>query len=217
MEIKNYSLADQVFERLEEDILSGKIPHGMIFTENELSAKMGVSRTPIREALVRLEQERLISDTGKGIKILGVTKEDLLDIMEVRLRLDGVAARRCAERITDEEIAEMRKTLELQEFYLQKSNTESIQTMDSRFHEQIYRYSGSAVLYDTLTPLHNRVQRYRKAALENTGRAENSFGEHKKIFEAIAAHDADLAEKYMTEHAKRVIDNIHSARILQEG
>ena len=217
MEIKNYSLADQVFEKLEEDILSGRIPHGQVFTENELSAKMGVSRTPIREALVRLEQERLISDTGKGIKILGVTKEDLLDIMEVRLRLDGIAARRCAERITDEEIGELRKTIELQEFYLQKSNSESIQLMDNQFHAQIYRFSGSAVLYDTLTPLHNRVQRYRKAALENSGRAENSFGEHKMIFEAIAARDAEKAERYMTEHARHVIDNIHSAKILQEG
>lgn len=214
MEMKNYSLADQVFEKLETDILSGKYPHGKIFTESELSAEMGVSRTPIREALVRLQSEHLISDTGKGICILGVTKEDLLDIMEVRLRLDGVAARRCAERIDDDGIEELRHTLELQEFYLEKGNTESIKKMDSRFHELIYKYSGSTVLYDLLTPLHNRVQRYRKAAMENTGRAELSVGEHRRIFEAIAARNGDLADRYMTEHADRVIKNIHSSKIL---
>ncbi len=214
MELKNYSLADQVFERLEKDILSGKYPHGSLLTENGLSAELGVSRTPIREAIGRLEQERLLVETGKGIKVVGVTKDDLLDIMEIRLRLDGIAARRCAVRIRPEELEELRQTLELQEFYLKKSNPESMKAMDSQFHEIIYRYSGSSALYDVLTPLHKRVQRFRQAALENSSRAESSFVEHRRIFEAIRDHDADLAEKTMTEHAQQVIRNIHEARLI---
>ncbi len=213
MEIRNYSLSDQVFEKLENDILSGKYPHGTILTETGLSAELGVSRTPIREALGRLVQARLICDVGKGVKVLGVTKDDLIDIMEIRVRLDGLAAARCAERITDEQLAEIKQTLDLQEFHLQKGNSESIKAMDSQFHALIYRYSGSAVLSDTLTPLHNRVQRYRRAALENTSRASDSFEEHKQIYMAIAARDSRLAEQRMTEHAKKVIQNIYEAKL----
>ena len=74
---KTASLADQVFENLENDISQGIYPKGEILTELKLVEQLGVSRTPIREALRRLEQERLIADTGKGRKFLGITEEDL--------------------------------------------------------------------------------------------------------------------------------------------
>ena len=83
--MKNFrtaSLADQVFDKLEDDIVYGIYKRGEILTELKLAENLGVSRTPIREALRRLEQERLIEDTGKGSVVLGITKEDLMDIMD---------------------------------------------------------------------------------------------------------------------------------------
>ncbi|MDR9824827.1 GntR family transcriptional regulator, partial [Vibrio sp. FNV 38] len=80
-EFRTTSLADQVFEKLENDIILGVYPRGEVLTELKLVEQLGVSRTPIREALRRLEQERLISDTGKGSVVMGITEEDLLDIM----------------------------------------------------------------------------------------------------------------------------------------
>ena len=87
------SIADQVFEELEHDILSGEYERDEILTEMKLSERLGVSRTPIREAMRRLEQEHIIEPTSKGARVIGITKEDIADICEIRLRLEGLAAR----------------------------------------------------------------------------------------------------------------------------
>ena len=99
---KTASLADQVFEKLENDIIQGIYPKGEILTELKLVEQLGVSRTPIREALRRLEQERLIADAGKGSRVLGITEDDLLDIMNIRERIEGLAAFYAAQNITEE-------------------------------------------------------------------------------------------------------------------
>lgn len=200
IEHKNISLADQVFERLETEILSGKYTPGDTLTELKLVSDLGVSRTPIREALRRLEQERLVEISQKGILILGVTHKDLVDILEIRIRVEGLAAYRCAQNITDEELEALRETIELQEFYVPRHDADRINTMDSKFHQLIYRFSGSTALYDALMPLHKKVLKYRRASVENEVRSTNSSQEHRAIFEAIAAHDAPLAESRMMAH-----------------
>ena len=108
---KPISIADQVFEKLERDILSGKYPQGEILSELRLSGELGVSRTPIREALRRLEQERLIQDSGKGSVVLGITLEDLVDIMDIRLRCEGLAARYAALNRSEEDAARLRQLM----------------------------------------------------------------------------------------------------------
>ena len=158
-EHKTVSLSDQVFERLEDEILAGNYQRGDTLTEMKLVADLGVSRTPIRDALRRLEQERLIETTPRGIVVLGVTKKDLEDIYAIRIRVEGLAAREAAKYITDQQLAELRETLELQEFYTDKQNPDSIKGMDSQFHRQIYLFSGSTILYETLIPLHKKIQR----------------------------------------------------------
>ena len=208
IEHKHYSLADQVFEKLETDILSGQYARGEILTELRLCQELGVSRTPVREALRRLQQEHILEETGKGMKVLGISREDLLDIMELRLRLEGLAAARTAERITEEELMELKETLELQEFYTNKEDSDHIKGMDSRFHELIYQFSGSVILYDTLTPLHKKVQRYRKQAVEDSNRASDSVKEHWAIYEAIAAHDPKAAAERILAHTKNAKKHI---------
>lgn len=208
LEHKTVSLAEQVFERLENDILTGKYQRGEILTELKLVSDLGVSRTPVREALHRLEQEHIIEITSKGILILGVTEQDLKDIFAIRLRIEGLASYCATESMTAEQLAELKETLELQEFYVAKQDPEHIKTMDSRFHQLIYRYCGSAVLNDTLLPLHKKVQKYRRASVENNSRAQQSAREHRAIFEAIEARDAALAEKYTTEHIANAADHI---------
>ena len=210
IEHRTVSLAEQVFDRLETDILSGKYQQGEILTELKLVADLGVSRTPIREALRRLEQEHIIENSPKGIVVLGVSKKDLEDILEIRMRIEGLAAYMAAKRITDEELETLRETVELQEFYVPKRDADRINGMDSKFHLLIYRFSGSVPLYDTLVPLHKKVLKYRKASVENEVRSSHSSQEHRAIFEAIAAHDAPLAEERMRAHianAKEYIQN----------
>lgn len=207
-EYRNLSLAEQVFLRLENEILSGKYPIGAFLTETKLAGDLGVSRTPVREALQRLEQEHLIETGAKGILIVGVSRKNLEDIFAVRLRVEGLAARAAAERITEAGLKELREALELQEFYVPRGDAEHVRGMDSRFHQLIYRNSGSTVLEDVLLPLHRKVQKYRRVSVEDSGRAVESAAEHRNIYEAIAAHDpsgAECAMKTHTENAARHI------------
>ena len=212
MEHRTVSLAEQVFDRLESEILSGFYSRGEVLTEIKLVTDLGVSRTPIREALHRLEQEHIVEITPKGILVLGVTQQDLEDIFAIRLKVEGMASRMAAERITDEQIAELRETLELQEFYVPRHDADHIKVYDSKFHQLIYRFSGSSVLFDTLMPLHKKVQKYRKASVENESRAEQSAREHRAIFEAIAAHDTELADRMTYQHILNAANHIIKKR-----
>ena len=208
VEYKTVSLADQVFERLEAEILSGKYQRGEVVTELQLCAELGVSRTPVREALRRLSQEHLIEESPRGTVVLGVVRKDFEDMCAIRLRIEGLAVRGFIDNLTDDSLRQLREAVEFQEFYLNKSDPDHIKAMDSRFHELIYQNCGSAILCDTLSPLHKKVQKFRRLSIEQAGRAETSVREHRAIYEAIAAKDADLAERLMNEHIGNAMQTI---------
>lgn len=197
---KTVSLADQVFEHLETDILSGKYRRGEVLTETKLSAELGVSRTPIREALRRLEQEHIIEESGKGSVVIGINENDVDDIFLIREQLEGIVAAAAAKKITPDRLNALREAVELQEFYLEKQDAEQIKHMDNRFHEMLYKASGSTTFYDILVPLHKKVQKYRKSSVERRSRAVVSVAEHQAIYAAIAAGDCESAEKLTREH-----------------
>ena len=197
---KSTSLADQVFDKLENDIIQGIYSKGEILTELKLVEQLGVSRTPIREALRRLEQERLIEDTGKGSRVLGITEEDLQDIMNIRERIEGLAAYYAAKNINAEGLRELTHIVDLQEFYFSKHDKEHLRQVDDEFHDMICALSGRSVIADTLIPLMRKTRRYRRVAIDDWERTTNTMREHKAMYEAIASGDADLAEKLATAH-----------------
>lgn len=205
---KSQSLADQIFEKLEADILIGKYAFGTVLTETAISEELGVSRTPVREALGRLEQENLIKNTKKGMMVLGITENDLKDIYEIRLLLEGIAVEKFIENLTDETLGILKEILDFQEFYGGKHDSERVIFKDSEFHESIYKNCGSPILCQTLLPLHKKIVKFRKASIEHTGRTEKSINEHKALYNAIAARDIELAKQLVHEHilnAKRSI------------
>lgn len=208
MEHKIHSLADQVFEKLEQNILTGEYAKGEIFTEMSLSKELGVSRTPVREALKRLEQECLVELSTKGAKIIGISKKDILDMYEVRIRIEGLASRLAAEVISEEGKKELCNLVELQEFYTQKGNADNIKNIDSEFHDAVYRHCGSAVFYEMLSSLHKKVAKYRKASIQNNERSFQSVKEHRAICDAIVSGDSLLAEELTIEHIKNARENI---------
>ena len=199
-QFKTTSLADRVFAKLENDIIFGVYPRGEILTELKLVEQLGVSRTPIREALHRLEEERLIEDTGKGSRVLGITLDDLTDLLNIRLRIEGLATYYATKNITDEGLRELAHVLDLQEFYFSKHDTEHIREMDDQFHALLCRLSKRNVITDTLMPLYRKTQRFRKASIEDQARTAEVVQEHRKIYDAIAARDAELAEVLTVEH-----------------
>lgn len=205
---KSVSLADQVFEKLENDIITGVYPRGEILTELKLVEQLGVSRTPIREALRRLEQERLIQDSGKGSVVLGITLEDLEDIMNIRQHVEGLAAYYAAKNATEEGKNRLKHINELQDFYFEKRDIDNLQRMDDEFHDALYEMSSRTVLHDTLLPLHRKTMRYRKAAMRNEKRQHDSVMEHKEIIEAINAGDGERAQKLMSAHIKNAKEHM---------
>ncbi len=207
-EFKTVSLADQVFEKLENDIIIGVYAKGEILTELKLVEQLGVSRTPIREALRRLQQERLVEDTVKGTVVLGITSKDLLDIMTIREKIEGLAAFYTAEHLNETGKENLEQISALQDFYYTKKDVEHLRQIDDRFHEMIYELSNRPVLRDMLVPLHRKTQRYRKVSIEDPKRLEKSIAEHKAIFDAIVAGQAELAQELMTKHIQNAKDNM---------
>ena len=199
-QFKTTSLADQVFEKLENDIIQGAYPRGEILTELKLVDQLGVSRTPIRDALRRLEQERLIEDTGKGSRVVGITEEDLEDIMNIRQRIEGLAAYYAAKNMTPEGLAELTHIVDLQDFYYDKGDAEQLRQVDEQFHDLICYLSKRTVIMDTLIPLHRKTRRYRRISMEDWSRTVNTRKEHRAILDAMASGDADLAESLMAKH-----------------
>ena len=206
--IKSSSLADIVFDKLEASILSGEYSAGEILTELGLSQQLNVSRTPVREAIRRLQQENLVKEVGKGVKVVGVSISDLADIFEIRSRVEGLAAKKCAEKITDDQINELNEILELQEFYTFKGVADSINNADTEFHKKIYEVCGSDIYSSMLSDLHKRVQQFRKISVENSDRAVNAHKEHRQIFEAIKSRDGKLAEKLTVKHITNAMESI---------
>lgn len=205
---KSISRADIVFEKIEDAILGGEFAVGDIITELKLCELLNVSRTPVREALTRLKQEGLLRESGKGAIVVGVSEDDLFDIYQVRERIEGLAAARCAGVISDSQLKELGELLALQEFYTARNQPESIKKLDSEFHECIYSYCGSRTLETLLCELHRKVKRYRKSSVSNPERALEAVKEHREIFEAISARDPKLAEKLTAKHIRNARDSI---------
>lgn len=203
MAFRTESLADRIFAKLEDDIILGVYPRGEVITEMRLAEELGVSRTPIREALRRLEQERLIEESGKGSVVRGISPEDVMDIMDVRIRVEPLASYYAALNVTPEKITELKNILELQEFYAAKHDAEHMRQEDEDFHDVICNLCGRKVIYDTLKPLHKKTRLYRRISVESFPRQSVSVQEHWAIFNAIAAGDAKLAEQLTTQHLEK--------------
>ena len=182
------SLEESVYNALREDILEGRLGTGVALTECALAARLGVSRTPIRGALHRLSEEGLVSVTpNRGAVVVGVNAEDLVDIYKIRMRLEGLASKDAAARISPEEKKRLSDSVELSEFYIQKKDTEHLKELDTEFHRIIYKASGNRLLYKTLSELHGNITAYRKLSLSSGDRLERSVREHRDILNAILA------------------------------
>lgn len=210
---QNASLRGKVFQRLQEDILSGKYKNHEELHEQKVAEELGVSRTPVREAIRQLALEGLIELVpNKGAYVTGITEKDVHDIYLIRSLLEGLCARWATEHITDDQIEEMEEILLLSEFHAKKANkekAEQVSEMDGKFHEVLYQASNSRILERTLSDFHRYVKLARKISVGFENRAEKSVSEHRAILDAIKKRDADLAEKLANEHIVAVMNNLH--------
>lgn len=205
-----YSLRGRVFNRLREDILSGKYEKDEELREITIAAEFGVSRTPVREALRQLELEGLVRIIpNKGAYVMGISEKDIHDIYHIRSYLEGLCARWACEHITDDQLEQLEEIIYLSEFHTKKKHMDQIVELDNKFHEIIYEACKSKMLEHVLRDFHHYVERVRRISLADEERAANSNREHTAILEAIRARDGELAERLAHEHIIRTIDNLN--------
>lgn len=194
------NMRSHVYRELEAAIINGDIEPGTALNEMSLSAQFGVSRTPIREALVQLEHSGLVNTVpNKGAVVVGVTGSDIEDIYAIRTRIEGLAARKTAENITEDELVELREIVELQEFFVNKGDYIQVWHLDSRFHDLIYDCCRSRPIKQMMSLFNTYIQKARAHSLQR-GRSEDSTAEHRKVYEAIRDRNADEAERLMSHH-----------------
>lgn len=211
------SLRARVFNQILEDILEGRHKTGDPLVETKLAEELGVSRTPVREALRQLELEGLVSlIPNRGVIVAGVTESDVEDIYSIRSRLEGLAVRWAAERMSPEDLRQLEETAELMEYYTRRSDYRQLSRLDAKFHDLIYTAGRSKVMRHTLSTLMRYVQQARLGSYKMPDRAEKSLSEHKAILEALKDRDADKAEMLMTAHITGVMENLLMQRKLKQ-
>lgn len=216
IKLDNYKpLREMVFETLREAIINGRLEPGERLMEIQLAEEMGVSRTPVREAIRKLELEGfVVMIPRKGAYVAGISLKDIADVFEVRAALEALAAGLAAERITEQELDELERYLiEISELRESK-DLNAIVEKDAKFHDVIYRASRNERLVQIVTHLQEQIYRFRTASLAQPGRTRNALEEHKQLVEAISERNVELAQKLAHEHIENAENSMLNA--LQE-
>lgn len=202
LNLDNYKpLRDIVFENLRNAILEGDLKAGKRLMEVQLAEQLGVSRTPIREAIRKLELEGLVVMLPrKGAYVANMSFKDLIDVLEIRASLEGLAAYLAAERRRDEDIVELERVAKEFEKSVRETDIDNVLKKDIEFHEKIFLMANNKKLYHLITSLWEQVHRFRVTYVSNYDASLSLVDEHNKILEAIKSGDSELAKKYATEH-----------------
>lgn len=204
-----YSLRGRVFHKIRDDILNGKYKDNEELREVAIGHELGVSRTPVREALRQLELEGLVKIIpNRGAFVTGIQAKDVHDIYMIRARLEGLCARWACQYITKEQMEAMEENVYLADFHAKKGNMEQMTELDNQFHRTLYASGNSKMLEHLLIDYHQYVQRIRQKTLSTPERAIASNNEHRAIMEAIKAKDPDKAEELAAQHMKNAYANM---------
>ena len=194
-------LRDVVFNTLREAILKGDLKPGERLMELQLASKLGVSRTPIREAIRMLEQEGLaVTTPRKGAEVAKMTLKDMEDVLEIRDALDELAVRIACQKITDEQLKQLEDVKELFEKNTQTNNVKNIAEADVSFHDVIYEATGNPKLVTLLNNLREQVYRYRVEYIKDSKNYPTLIAEHEAILDSLKNRDVENAVEAMHVH-----------------
>ena len=203
-------LRDVVFNTLRQAILKGELKPGERLMEIALADKLGVSRTPIREAIRKLELEGLVvMAPRKGAKVASITERDLNDVLEVRKGMEVLAISLACKRITGEELEKLETIEQSFQKLIESGNLTELAEMDVKFHDTIYQATNNQRLVQLLNNLREQMYRYRMEYLKDIAVRRTLAEEHKAICRALRERDEQQAEQYVSIH----IDNQQKAII----
>jgi DNA-binding GntR family transcriptional regulator len=209
VKLENYKpLREIVFEHLREAIIKGRLRPGERLMEMQLADEMGVSRTPVREAIRKLELEGLvIMVPRRGAYVADLSIKDVAETFEIRSALEALAAALAAERITPEESEEMERILVRIGVAIEKEDLQQTVALDEEYHNLMYQASRNDKLMQILNNLREQIQRFRVTTLAMPGRIQGVLHEHRNIAEAISERNSELAHRLALEH----IENAENA------
>ena len=203
-EKKTVPVRKKVYEHLKTSILSGLLSPEERLTEEHLAEMLGVSRTPVREALYKLESEGLIQQLEtRGFIVSGDSKEEVEELFEIRAVLEGYALRITSARITEESLQQLSESIKKAEVALKAHQINEVFKWNTRFHDTLHeRVSDKVRLYRMIVDMRKQVLRYRKETLQSHEGAERTLDGHRKILLALRLKDPDLCERAMREHIR---------------
>lgn len=202
-------LREIVYEELKMQILTGKITPGMRMMEVELAESMGVSRTPIREAIKKLEQEGLVTvEPRKGAYASQISVKDMVDILEVRQDMEGLAAHMAAYRMTPKQMKELESISVGYNKAVEEGNMADMIKYDTDFHNLIVESCNNSILTMMINQLQELLLRFRYVYYDNIKRAEKMPSEHSMIMEAIKDGRSDAARASAEMHIERIKDMV---------
>lgn len=208
-------MSKDAYEKLRSEIVAGSLPAGSVLRETTIAAQYGVSRTPIREALRRLEQDGLVERRERSMVVRTCSPEEILEIYAVRIALEGLTARMAAEVRTALDLAN------LEERHRQMERTDltdvvAMATANRLFHEALWHSSHNHTLIDLLARLNSHLTRYPATTLSSPGRWQTALEDHRRILGAIEARDSDLAGR-LAEHHMAAARDIRLRMYAAEG
>ena len=210
------SLTSLIFDKVRDDVLNGVYKSDEKIIEAKVAEEMGVSRTPVREALKQLELEGLVENIpNRGVVVKGVTPQDIEDIYTMRLSIEGIAARWSIERMSSELLDDMREIYELMEFYTSKGDIDKIFELNTKFHEVIYKSACSRYLEHILSDFQQFIKTTRRKSLAADGRMKEALIEHKKILDAFELGDIDGAIEALVSHINN--SKLNAGKIVKKG
>lgn len=211
-DIQNHRpLREIVYEELKAQILKGDIKPGTRMMEVELAEVLGVSRTPVREAIRKLEKEGLVKiEPRRGAYASELSVKDMVDILEVRQSMEGLAAYYCAQRINDEQKEQLRDYALAFNEAVEEGVYEDMINYDTKFHHLIVECCDNDILVHMIEQLQELVLRFRYLYYSDFKRAEQMPSEHHEIFEAVASGDAERAREAAALHINRLKDMVET-------
>lgn len=211
-----FLLGQKIFQQVRQDIISGKYAQGEELKELLIADLMGVSRTPVREALRQLEQEGLVTIIpNKGTYVVGVTRQDMKDIYDIRISLEGLCARRAAREAALEQIEALEEILYLTEYRMRKEDTgkeheKHLIELCKRFHEGLYEACASRMLKRILHNHYLYLEQVRMGLFDAVVKSGEAVREHWQILEAVKERDEEKAEHAAMLHITNTIKTIDS-------
>ncbi|MBQ1310829.1 MAG: GntR family transcriptional regulator [Blautia sp.] len=194
-------LRDVVFNTLRQAILKGELKSGERLMEMELAQRLGVSRTPIREAMRKLELEGLVvMIPRKGAHVAGITEKDLSDVLEVRITLESMAVEKACRNMDEEQIGRLNLASRNFAHTIQEGDVTKLAEADEAFHEVIYQASGNAKLIQVLANMREQMYRYRLEYLKDEEAREQLLAEHQELVSAIRERDERKAKEITFSH-----------------